>query len=117
LAADAICKTYSLAYFPAFEIVNDELRDYRFYAEDMAHPNETAIQYVWESFVSACVSEESKLLMLQLDEIRKAYHHRPFNEESAQYQKFKKLFLQRTQDLQNKHPYLSLEAEISYFSV
>lgn len=117
LAADAICKTYSLAYFPAFEIVNDELRDYRFYAEDMAHPNEMAIQNIWESFVSACVSEESKLLMLQLDEIRKAYHHRPFNDESAQHQKFKKLFLQKTQDLQNKHPYLSLEAEISYFSV
>lgn len=117
LAADTICKTHSLPYFPAFEIVNDELRDYRFYAEDMAHPNETAIQYVWESFVSACVGDESKHLMQQLDEIRKACHHRPFNVESAQHQKFKKLFLQKTQDLQNKHPYLSLEAEISYFSV
>jgi hypothetical protein len=117
LAADVICKTNSLFYFPAFEIVNDELRDYRFYAEDMAHPSESAIQYVWERFVDACVSKESKQLMQQLDEIRKAYHHRPFNEESVQHQKFIKLFLQKTQDLQNKHPCLSLEAEISYFSV
>lgn len=117
LAADAICKTHSLHYFPAFEIVYDELRDYRFYAEDMAHPSESAIQYVWERFVDTCVSEESKQLMQQLEEIRKAYHHRPFNEDSAQHQKFKKLFLQKAQELQNKHPYLSLEAEISYFSV
>lgn len=117
LAVDAICKSHSLPYFPAYEIVNDELRDYRFYAEDMAHPSETAIQYVWERFVDTCVSEESKLLMLQLEEIRKAYHHRPFNEESEQHQKFKKSFLQKAQQLQNKHPYLRLEAEILYFSV
>ena len=117
LATDTICKTHSLPYFPAFEIVNDELRDYRFYAEDMAHPSESAIQYVWERFMDTCVSEGSKLLMQQLDEIRKAYHHRPFNEDSVQHQKFKKQFLQKAQDLKNKHPYLSLEAEISYFSV
>jgi hypothetical protein len=117
LAVDAICKTHSLPYFPSYEIVNDELRDYRFYKDDMAHPSETAIQYVWERFVDTCIAEESKQLMQQLEEIRKAYHHRPFNEDSAQHQKFKKLFLQKAEDLQNKHPYLSLEAEISYFSV
>ena len=77
-----------LYYFPSYEIMMDELRDYRFYAEDMLHPNKTAINYIWECFQKVWISSESINTMDEVDTIQKGINHRPFNHESEQHQTF-----------------------------
>ncbi|WP_218598169.1 GSCFA domain-containing protein [Polaribacter sp. NJDZ03] len=77
-------------YFPSYEIMMDELRDYRFYAEDMIHPNKTAINYIWEKFVASWFSEDTLLTMKDVDVIQKGLSHRPFNENSIQHHQFLK---------------------------
>lgn len=103
-------------YFPAYELVIDDLRDYRFFAEDLVHPNYQATQYVWEKFTEACMTAETKKMMEELAEIRLAFTHRPFNPTSQQHQKFLQLFLEKTLLLQQQHGYLNMEQEIEYFS-
>ncbi|MET0945429.1 MAG: GSCFA domain-containing protein [Flavobacterium sp.] len=75
-------------YFPSYEIMMDELRDYRFYKEDMLHPNQVAIDYIWHKFSENYMTEESFSLMQEVDEIQKSLRHRSFNPESEQHQKF-----------------------------
>ena len=87
----------STYYFPSYEIMMDELRDYRFYNEDMIHPNKTAINYIWERFVSTWFSEDSKPTMATIDTIQKGILHRPFNENSEAHLKF----LEKLQTQQN----------------
>jgi hypothetical protein len=76
------------SYFPAYEIVMDELRDYRFYTADMLHPNPTAIDYIWSRFVQASFDSEAQTIMPKVDWIRKAQAHRPFNPGSGQHRQF-----------------------------
>lgn len=80
--------THHLNYFPSYEIFMDELRDYRFYAADMLHPSEQAVDYVWERLVDACFSPEAKAMMAEWQPIRQALAHKPFHPESAEYQTF-----------------------------
>ncbi|QVY64882.1 GSCFA domain-containing protein [Polaribacter sp. Q13] len=80
----------NVSYFPSYEIMMDELRDYRFYAEDMVHPNKTAINYIWEKFVATWFSEEATLIMKEVEIIQKGISHRPFNPNSIQHQQFLK---------------------------
>jgi lysophospholipase L1-like esterase len=75
-------------YFPSYEIVMDELREYRFYNEDMLHPNTTAINYIWEKFVSSWFSREAQDIMQEVETVQKEISHRPFNEKSKQHQQF-----------------------------
>ncbi|MFD2725380.1 GSCFA domain-containing protein [Hyunsoonleella rubra] len=75
-------------YFPSYEIMMDELRDYRFYAEDMIHPNQTAIDYIWERFKSVWISEDSFQTMEAVDTIQRGLQHKPFNPHSEAHQKF-----------------------------
>ncbi|WP_298782075.1 GSCFA domain-containing protein [uncultured Polaribacter sp.] len=75
-------------YFPSYEIMMDELRDYRFYTEDMIHPNNTAVNYIWDKFLNEWISENSFSTMKKIDIIQKGLAHKPFNEHSEQYQKF-----------------------------
>ena len=75
-------------YFPSYEIMMDELRDYRFYSEDMLHPNQIAIDYIWKLFSENYISENSILTMQEISEIQKSLHHRSFNPESEQHIKF-----------------------------
>lgn len=77
-----------LNYFPSYEIMMDELRDYRFYKEDMLHPNQVAIDYIWERFVDATVSLSAKETMIEVDSIQKSLQHRSFNPNSDSHQKF-----------------------------
>jgi hypothetical protein len=104
-----------LYYFPAYELVIDDLRDYRFYAEDLAHPNYFATQYVWERFIDACMSEETKDLMEQIHSINLAYNHRPFNPVSEQHKKFLNSFYEKTKKLQGQYPYLDFSKELEFF--
>lgn len=75
-------------YFPSYEIMMDELRDYRFYAEDMIHPNKTAIDYIWEKFKQVWFSDDTSTLMKDIDVIQKGLAHKPFNENSVEHQQF-----------------------------
>ena len=75
-------------YFPSYEIVMDELREYRFYNEDMLHPNTTAINYIWEKFVSSWFSRVTQDTMQEVETVQRGISHRPFNEKSEQHQQF-----------------------------
>lgn len=84
----AICDLPSTIYFPSYEIMMDELRDYRFYADDMLHPSQLAIDYIWIKFFENYVSESEFSTMNQVCEIQRALKHRPFNPESESHKKF-----------------------------
>jgi len=103
-------------YFPAYELVIDDLRDYRFYAEDMVHPNYAATNYVWEKFVAACIDAPAQQLMQQINEINAAINHKPFNPSSAAHQKFIQTNLGKIKELQAGHPYLDFTSEERYFN-
>ena len=104
-----------LYYFPAYELVIDDLRDYRFYSEDLVHPNYFATQYVWKKFIDACIDERAKNLMEEIHSINLAYQHKPFNPSSEQHRKFLDSFLEKTKNVQQLHPYLNFEKELNYF--
>lgn len=75
-------------YFPSYEIVMDELRDYRFFSEDMLHPNQIAIDYIWERFSENYLSENAVEISKEIDSIQKALHHKPFNPNTEAHKKF-----------------------------
>lgn len=110
-------KFENLYYFPAYELVIDDLRDYRFYAEDLVHPNYFATQYVWEKFVDACMSEKTRKLLEEIHAINLAFQHKPFNAVSEQHKKFLQSFYEKTLQLKELHPYLNFEKELAYFKV
>ncbi|QGK75370.1 GSCFA domain-containing protein [Flavobacterium sp. SLB02] len=89
-------------YFPSYEIMMDELRDYRFYAQDMLHPNQIAIDYIWKLFSENYISPESSTTMQEVDEIQKSLRHRSFNPESEQHQKFLAKLQQKISAIQEK---------------
>ena len=102
-------------YFPAYEIVIDDLRDYRFFAEDLVHPNYAATEYVWEKLVDACMSKETQKLMQQIAEINLAFQHKPFSPQTRQHKTFLQNNLAKTQALQALYPFLNFEKELKYF--
>lgn len=104
-----------LYYFPAYELVIDDLRDYRFYAEDLVHPNYAATQYVWEKFTGACMEEKTKKLMEEIASLNLAFAHKPFNPASEQHRRFLQASLEKAEALAQKHPYLDFEKERAYF--
>ena len=89
-------------YFPSYEIMMDELRDYRFYAEDMLHPNQVAIDYIWHKFSENYISEDSISTMQEVSEIQKSLRHRSFNPDSEQHQKFLAKLQQKISSIQEK---------------
>jgi hypothetical protein len=103
-------------YFPAYELVNDDLRDYRFYKEDLAHPNEQAVNYVWEKFSNTYFSEETLLLNKKTEDILIASKHRPIKENSLAHTEFKETFLKKCNDLEKEFPFLDFEEEKLIFS-
>jgi hypothetical protein len=90
LAADRLCRLFpeQISYFPAYEIMMDELRDYRFYADDMLHPSSRAIDCIWECFAENYLSSETKSILKEWQEIRKALDHKPFQPDSEAYKRF-----------------------------
>lgn len=89
LAADELTRRYSCVYyFPAYEIVLDELRDYRFYQSDMLHPSVPAVEYIWEQLVETCFSPRAKQFLREWKPIKEALAHRPFHPESEEYRSF-----------------------------
>jgi hypothetical protein len=93
-------------YFPSYEIMMDELRDYRFYGEDMLHPNQTAIDYIWERFSENYISVESQKVMEEVDSIQKSLLHRSFNPNSESHKNFLDKLNKKIQMLQNQFPFM-----------
>lgn len=105
LAVEELCRSIDgTSYFPSYEIVMDELRDYRFYAEDMIHPSPQAVEYVWERMCASLFSDETRLAMKEIDGICKALAHRPFHPDSDEYA----MFLEKTREkivrIKEKYP-------------
>ena len=78
----------TISYFPAYEIMNDELRDYRFYQPDMLHPSEQAVDYIYERFAETYFSEEANAMVAEWEPIKAALAHRPFNPDSEEHKAF-----------------------------
>ena len=116
LAVDELChaRPEQCHYFPAYEIVMDELRDYRFYADDMAHPSMQAIEYVWECFTEHCIDNNAKHFMLQWEKIARAMEHRPFNPQAEQYKRFMEQTIAKIKELKEQYPHIEIEREISH---
>jgi len=93
-------------YFPSYEIMMDELRDYRFYGEDMLHPNSVAIDYIWHKFSENYIAENAISIMNEIEEIQKSLRHRSFNPESEQHKKFLAKLQQRINILGEKLPHI-----------
>lgn len=110
LAADKVIKEEGerVYYFPAYEIVNDELRDYRFYKADMLHPNEQAVEYIWEQLMATCFSAEAKQFLEEWRPIKEALAHRPFHPEAAAYQDFIKKTKEKAKMLELRYPNIEL---------
>ena len=96
----------NIHYFPSYEIMMDELRDYRFYSEDMLHPNKTAVDYIWERFQKVWISSESIQTMEEVDTIQKGIGHKAFNPESEQYQEFVQKLEVKKSKLQSQYPHI-----------
>jgi len=95
-----------LCYFPSYEIMMDELRDYRFYNEDMLHPNHTAINYIWEKFQKVWLSEEASKIMDEVGVIQKGLQHKSFNPNSEAHQQFLKKLEAKKVALQHQFPHI-----------
>ncbi|MGB0982401.1 MAG: GSCFA domain-containing protein [Saprospiraceae bacterium] len=102
-------------YFPSYEIVLDELRDYRFYGTDLVHLNETGLGYIWERFSGTFFEKITLERINQFQKITKAFHHRPFHPTSEQHLRFLKKYTQITAQYQKQFPFLDFEKEIAYF--
>lgn len=98
-----------ISYFPSYEIMMDELRDYRFYAADMLHPSQTAIDYIWEQFFENYISESEFGLMNEICEIQRALKHRPFNPNTESYLKFLENLKIKMTTIKKKLPFISFE--------
>lgn len=114
LAVDELQTAYPerIAYFPAYEIMMDELRDYRFYATDMLHPSELAVDYIWERFTENFLSDETKGILKEWAEIQKAINHRPFQPESDAYKRFISQTLLKMERINEKFPSFDITKEM-----
>ncbi|MDO8367560.1 MAG: GSCFA domain-containing protein [Saprospiraceae bacterium] len=116
LACEAICAQLDYAhYFPAYELLLDDLRDYRFYAADMLHPSEVAVDYVWQFFSDTYFSENTRRLNERIGKIRAAAQHRPYHPNTEQHQAFARMQLDAIQKLKLEMPALDFTAEAAAF--
>lgn len=102
-----------ITYFPSYEWVMDDLRDYRFYEADLIHPNDQAIDYIWEKFVTHYFTPETVHLMEKIDRITQSCSHRPFNAHSDQHQRFILEVKSQIRQLQISFPELNFDREMA----
>ena len=112
LTCDRLCKERPdvVSYFPAYEIMNDELRDYRFYKPDMLHPSEQAVEYIYERFAETYFSENTNRFITEWRPIKEALGHRPVNPDGAEYKAFLEQTRIKVETLKIKYPdlYISI---------
>ena len=115
LAVDRLNReSENTGYFPAYEIVLDELRDYRFYSEDMIHINIVAINYIWQRFCENFMNENTIQIMKTVEEIVRAAAHRPLHQ-TAGLQKFAANYLEKIANIKQKYPLLNFTEEAEWF--
>lgn len=113
LAIDKLAAKYpNVIYFPSYEIVLDELRDYRFYADDMVHPSELAIEYIWEKFKIAFFDKQTLTILEECQKIEKSLSHRPLNPNTESYSSFLEHLIEKMKHISNKYPKLDFRKEI-----
>ena len=108
LATNQICKSTGADYFPSYEIMMDELRDYRFYATDMIHPSEVAVDYIYERFAETYLTDEAIRTAEEVRKIKKSLSHRPLHPDSEEYEKFQKKLSQQIDAIAKKYPNIKL---------
>ncbi len=112
LAVDALIKGFGqdrCAYFPSYELVMDELRDYRFYAADMVHLSDVAIKFIWEKFCLAAIDQKSIELACRFESVNKSLQHRPFNRFTLEHYRFLEQTLKKILALSVDCPYIGLK--------
>ena len=112
----AVGQYSGIYYFPAYELVIDVLRDYRFYDIDLVHPNYSATAFVLERFSSACIHEEARELMEEIRKIVIARKHRAFQPDTEAHRQFLRNYFEKASSMQRQYPFLDLSEEIRYFS-
>lgn len=112
---EIVDSTENVAYFPSYEYVIDDLRDYRFYAEDLVHPNYAASNYVWEKWVETYMNEETQGIMKQVAELQLAVQHKPFFAGSTQHKEFLQNCIAKSERLLSLYPYLPLNDQVQFF--
>ncbi len=103
-------------YYPAYEIMMDDLRDYRFYNNDMLHPNNQAIEYIFSHFSDSFFSEQTIEMMFEMEQLNKAIQHKVFFEQSEKYKIHCKKMIQKIEMLEMKYPFLNFSKEKDFFS-
>jgi len=119
LAIDKLMKEFGeefCTYFPAYEIVMDELRDYRFYAEDMIHLTDVAVNHVWERFGLSLIDSESRDISKRVINIVQAFNHKPLHPKSTEYSKFMDQIVRQVNQFITEFPNIKLEKELGYFN-
>jgi hypothetical protein len=111
LAEQALTAKYPdrISYFPAYELMMDELRDYRFYADDLFHPSEVAVRYIGERFCEVYMDATTRATLKEIADIHKALRHKPFHPSTDSYKQFLNQTMLKTERLHHKYPYLCLE--------
>ena len=118
LAINKITKTFeNTEYFPSYELMIDDLRDYRFYADDLLHPNLQAIKYILEKFSETFLDEESRKIIAEIEKINKSKTHRPFHASLDSHKAFLRANSKLVETLSNKYPFLNLEEEKEFFKI
>lgn len=110
LAADMLAKENpaKVFYFPAYELVNDELRDYRFYKADMLHPSDQAVEYIFERFAETYFSDETNKFLDEWRPLKEALGHRPLNPDSAEYKLFLEKTMNKVEALKMRYPHVNV---------
>lgn len=116
LAVKEMLKWPQTYYFPAYELMMDDLRDYRFYKSDLIHPNAMAVDYIFEKFVDACIEPAVYPVMELVREIQSAKNHRPFFPETEEHKMFAAKMFLKVKSLQDKYPEIDLSEEMEYFN-
>jgi hypothetical protein len=107
---------FDFYYFPAYELVVDVLRDYRFYDIDLVHPNFAATEFVLEKFMETCMDEKTREISKQVKKLMIAYRHRPQQPNTRQHQEFMAQQWQKANSLQEEFPFLNLQEQLDYFA-
>jgi hypothetical protein len=116
LACTELCERFDFVhYFPAYELLLDDLRDYRFFDTDMVHPTEVAVDYIWDYFAETYFSTETQQLLAQIAKIRAAANHRPFHPDAPEHQMFARQQLNNIEKLTRQHPELDFSGEVVWF--
>ncbi len=116
LACAEICTQLpEVFYFPAYELLLDDLRDYRFYAADMLHPSDVAVDYIWAHFSRTFFSAEAQVILTKMEKMNAALRHRPFHPQSEQHRAFAQIQIHVIEKMTRDYPHLDFSVELAHF--